>query len=117
MEKLKKKPLTDAEKKQRQRDKLKATGGKQFTVTISKEVGAWLDALAKASEQDTKPKTVTGILQSIAEHSVKRRVDIYFAAMHIKNAGGTLEEIKRFYVDNRERPLTDINDYLPKDLT
>ncbi|WP_262964413.1 hypothetical protein [Methylobacter psychrophilus] len=112
MEKLKKQPLTDAEKKQRQRDKLKASGGKQFTVTISKEVGAWLDALVEASEGT---KTVTGILQSITEHSIKRRVSTYFAAMNIKDAGGSLEEIQRFYIDNREQPLTDIADYLPKE--
>jgi hypothetical protein len=123
MEKLKlkrgKKPInaqamTLAERQQKQRDKLKESGGRVFTVTIAGDLMVYINALVDGSEGK---KTTGELLREITERSVRRRVDMYLGAIKIDECGGTLEDIKRFYVDNRERPLTDINDYLPKDLT
>jgi hypothetical protein len=104
-------PMSAAERKQRQRDKLKFSGGKQFTITISGELMEWVNALVEASEGE---KTEGDILRDITENSIKHRVSIYLGAMHIKNAGGSIEDMKRFYEDNREK-ITNINEYLPKD--
>ncbi len=102
-------PMSASERKTRQRAKLKEAGGKQFSVTISGELMAWVNMLVKASKGR---KTESGILLDVIEDSLKRRVNLYLGAIQIKEAGGSIQDIQRFYEDNREK-IINVNDYLP----
>jgi hypothetical protein len=101
--------LTSTEKAKAHRQRLKASGGKQFTVRVSGELMKWINALVEASEGQS---TDSQILMSITEEAIINRVNLYTRATEISAAGGSVKDVKRFYNDHHFK-IKDINNYIP----
>ena len=101
--------LTSTEKAKAHRQRLKAAGGKQFTVRVSGELMKSINALVEASEGQS---TDNQILMSLTEEAIINKVALFNRATEIRKAGGSIEDVIRFYNDHHFR-IKDINNYIP----
>ena len=100
--------LTSTEKAKAHRQRLKTAGGKQFTVRVSGELMKSINALVEASEGQSNDNQ---ILMSITEEAIINRVALLNRATEIRKAGGSIEDVIRFYNDHHFR-IKDINNYM-----
>ena len=102
--------LTSTEKAKAHRQRLKASGGKQFTVRVSGELMKSINALVEASEGQS---TDNQILMSLTEEAIINKVALFnrATATEIRKAGGSIEDVIRFYNDHHFR-MKDINNYI-----
>lgn len=103
-------PMTASERKSRQREALRASGGKIFSIDVKGEYMLWIRESAKATE-----KKDTEILKSLVESSIVRFIEINQQAEVLIAHGGTDEQLRQFMIDNMFPRITNPIDYLSKD--
>lgn len=98
-------PLTQIEKMQRYREKLKSKG-KHYTIFVSGEYMQYITAMAESNKV-----TETEVIRNMVDVSLRRFISIKYAGYQMLTDGYTSEQVAKYMHDNTDPELTDCKNY------